>query len=184
MATVTVDIARALGIDGWMSEQELTWLAKQAVEHRCIVEIGSYLGRSTTAMLDHCSGMVYAIDDWKGPRDVYLAKAQRKVLYNKFLDNVEPYVIRGKLKAICGDYDDLYRSSVLIQSLQPDMVFLDGSHETDDVIRDILFWKQRIVKGGLLCGHDINFPSISDALLDTTSFYNVADDTNIWYITV
>jgi predicted O-methyltransferase YrrM len=55
-----INIARALATDGWMSEAELFWLATQAQQHRRIVELGSFLGRSTRALADHTPGIVYA----------------------------------------------------------------------------------------------------------------------------
>src|SRR3954470_12383000 len=80
-AIVNIDITRALAIDGFMEEQELVWLAQQAKIHKCIVEIGSLLGRSTRALLDHTEGIVYAFDDWKGPRDMYMSKDDRLNLF-------------------------------------------------------------------------------------------------------
>lgn len=174
-----VDITRALAIDGWMSEQELTWLAEQAIEHRSIVEIGSYLGRSTRALLDHTSGVVYAIDDWRGPRDAYMSKEDRRTLYRRFIDSVAEYYHVGKLKTIVTDHKHIKDFQV-----SPDMVFIDGSHEYEDVKRDILFWKDKIVPGGLLCGHDANWEDVLKAVVECLGDAEVAEGTTIWWTKV
>lgn len=49
----SIDIFRALSIPGWMSEEELLWLASTASSSHNAVEIGSYCGRSSRAIGDH-----------------------------------------------------------------------------------------------------------------------------------
>ncbi len=177
IALTPIDISKALAIDGWMSEQELVWLAEQAAEHKSIVEIGSYLGRSTRALLDHTQGFVYAVDDWKGPRDVYINKEQRKGIYQSFLDNVsdknDHLVVIQLDHRLIGNFP------------QPDMVFIDGSHEYLDVKNDIEIWLPRIEKGGLLCGHDFGvFEGVDRAVVELLGEVEVAENTSIWYKTI
>lgn len=177
-----IDITRALAIEGFMSEQELVWLAIEAAKHKLIVEIGSYLGRSTRALLDHTDGMVYAFDDWKGPRDIYLSKEERLEIPNKFFENLKDHIadLSGKLCTFPGEVEETY---VLrgIQQLTPDMIFIDGEHEYSSVKRDIEFWKSRIQKGGLLCGHDANWDSVSQAVRESLGEVEIVDSTTIWF---
>src|ERR1035437_2737271 len=114
--TKTLELSKAKSIDGWMTEPELIWLAERAGEHRVICEIGSYLGRSTRAMLDHTEGTVYAFDDWRGPRDVYhFTKKERDQLIFRFMENVEAPKRQkwgskeGKLHMVVGNLEDTYR---------------------------------------------------------------------------
>lgn len=161
-----------------MKEQELLWLAKQAVEHRCIVEIGSYLGRSTRALLDHTSGEVYAIDDWKGPRDVYLTKQQRRDLFYQFIKNTDWINRQHKLHVVSCDHANI---PISMENIKPDMVFIDGSHEYEDTKRDIEYWLPRIVPGGLISGHDINFDTVQQAVEEVFGEdYSVPENTTIW----
>lgn len=171
----TVNITQALAIEGWMSEPELAWLAKQAVEHRCIVEIGSYLGRSTRALLDNTEGVVYACDDWKGPRDVSLGATERRHLFTHFMTNVSDHLYTGRLVIVKEDH------SQIVFRRHADMVFIDGNHDYDDVRRDIGFWSSRLTPNGLLCGHDANFESVLQAVADELGEYEIAAGTNIWY---
>ena len=53
-------------IPGWMSAEELQWLFEQAGQHENIVEIGSWMGRSTHALLTGTKGKVIAVDTFQG----------------------------------------------------------------------------------------------------------------------
>lgn len=169
----TVNISSALAIEGWMSEPELAWLAEQAVEHKAIVEIGSYLGRSTIALLDNTDGIVYACDDWKGPRESFIE--HRNQLFTNFCLNVGNHILSGKVRIISGDHADIQFDG------KADMVFIDGSHEYEDVKRDILFWKGKLEVGGLLCGHDFDWQTVAQAVEETLGTVGQAPNTNIWF---
>lgn len=176
MKMLTKAIARALAVEGWMQEQELVWLAEKASTHKHIVEIGSYLGRSTSALAENTPGVVYAFDDWKGPRDVFMSKEERALLLPKFKANVFDLITAGKIKVFVGDH-----RKVETVEIKADMVFIDGSHEYEDVKQDILFWKEQLIPGGLICGHDFDWLSVREAVLETLGEVEVARDTNIWY---
>src|SRR5258708_38660332 len=85
-----------------MSEAELTWLAEQAACHKVIVEVGSYLGRSTRALGDHTTGIVYAIDDWYGPRDVEIPEEERAKIFETFVRNM--HGVKAKLHPCRADH--------------------------------------------------------------------------------
>ena len=55
-------------IDGWMSPAELNWLHETAKEMGSVVEVGSWKGRSTAALLGGCPGKVIAVDTFKGTK--------------------------------------------------------------------------------------------------------------------
>lgn len=170
-----LDVSSSLNIAGWMTGNELLWLAEQAAAHKNIVEIGSYLGRSTRALCEHTSGMVWAVDDWRGPRDIALTLEQRRAIFGIFLHNMAG--CEDRLKIVVADHGNIEID------VEPDMVFIDGDHQYESVRRDIEFWWNRLVPGGLLCGHDINMPGVSKACLELFPDGFVVDDTIIWYQT-
>lgn len=62
-----------------------------------------------------------------------------------------------------------------------DFVFVDASHVTADVVADILAWRPLVKPGGMILGHDADWPAIQEALrqvgfLDRAEYY----DGNVW----
>jgi hypothetical protein len=181
-----LDIQRALAIDGWMTEPELVWLAEQASCHDLIVELGSFLGRSTRALGDHARGQVLAVDDWIGPREIILTDVVRSGLWGQFNSNLADLIKSGKvtpMKVSHRDQDALARAIAHNNRsvrLKPDMVFIDGDHGYEAAKDDILFWKDRIVPGGILCGHDVSDVYVSAAVKDCLPSPGVVPNTYIW----
>jgi len=181
MTTATVDITRALAVEGWMAEEELLWLAEQARSHRVIVEIGSFLGRSTLALASNTIGVVYALDDWRGPRDATAGVSKWREEtgqafvehgYEAFIHNIDGYQNIRPRRCDHAAPPDVP---------QPDMVFIDGSHEYPDVRRDILYWQARLAPDGLLCGHDYNWDGVYQAVGELLPFAKSVPGTSLWY---
>lgn len=176
------DIERALATPDlrWPTESELRWLAQQASERRRIVEVGSYLGRSTIALATHTPGHVWAIDDWHGPRDVEIDDRTRRALHDDFLRNVDGLPVT----AIRCDHGDTHALPVEWlkgpDADRPDMVFIDGAHDYDSVRRDLLVWRARLASGGLLCGHDANWATVRAALDEVLPGWTLAGADSLW----
>ena len=171
-----VHIDPAANIAGWMTYRELEWLAKQAKRHYNIVEIGSFMGRSTRALADNTPGRVFAIDDFAGPRDKSLPSALADNLLEIFNGNLIDLIRAKKVITVVADHRQLVIDTV------PDMVFIDGSHDYTDVKYDIELWLSKISKGGLICGHDFtNIPDVHQAVIETIAKPKVAKGTSIWY---
>lgn len=134
-----------------MSEKELTWLSEQASRHYAIVEIGSWQGRTTVALADNTPGSVTAVDTWKGSveHQKALAKQPQDWLYEQFLKHVAG---RANVRAI--RQPSLEAAASIGETF--DMIFIDASHDYENVKADILAWRPLLRKGGLFCGHDFD----------------------------
>ena len=173
---VLINLKAAEGIMGWQSHENLTWLAKQAKKHLRIVEVGTFAGRSARALGDNTDGQVYTIDDFKGPRDISIPQCISDNLFEIFLSGCGDLLETGKLTVIAADHNDINIA------INPDMVFLDGSHEYEDVKRDILKWTPYIVKGGIICGDDYtNMIGVRDAVNELFPKRKLVRKTSIWY---
>lgn len=172
-----IDISRAQSIYGWMTDDELRWLATQAREHLEIVELGSYLGRSTRALGDNTLGKVLALDDWLGAdtdhRPVSPEKSDQ--MYKEFCESLDDLI---KAKVVTPWRCDHNNNPVKVR---PDMVFIDGDHSYNGVLRDIETWYPRIKTGGLISGHDVGHPPIRQALSELLPNYLIVNGTSIWY---
>jgi len=172
-----IQLDKALEIQGFMEPWELGWLAKQAQTHKTIVEIGSFLGRSTRALADNTSGVVYAVDDWHGPRDKHIE--MRGSIFEEFLFNMQG--LEGRLHVVKADHGSIDLRDI---PTIPDMVFIDGDHSYESVSRDIDFWLKYSTPDALICGHDyaLAFDEVMQAVNERFPNVEVAYRTSIWHI--
>lgn len=138
------------GIDGWMTAVELDFLFRSAKEMNSILEIGSWKGRSTHALLSGCPGMVQAVDHFKGSdddNDLTKFIAKNEDIYQQFFSNVGSFknLIISRMSS-----DEAEKALPAGKSF--DMVFIDGEHTYDGVKKDIKLWKRHAEI--MLCGHD------------------------------
>ena len=63
-----------------------------------------------------------------------------------------------------------------------DLVFIDGAHDTDSVIRDIEVWLPKVKKGGVLCGDDIGWDSV-EAGVQAKFGTDYSKKQSVWWIT-
>lgn len=173
-------LEKARKLEGWMTETELVWLAQQAAFRQKIVELGSFLGRSTRALADNTPGIVWAVDDWMGPRDFGEWEPEVSAgVFPGFMENMSDLIQSGKVLPVKRKHEHLDVSSLPI----PDMVFLDGHHTYEATKREILRWQDRLLPGGLLCGHDANWATVDQAVKEALPGAQVAPGTQIWYAT-
>jgi len=149
-------------IEGWMSIGELNWLHKTAGEMDSIVEIGSWKGRSTHALLSGCKGKVIAVDTWKGtPGEAgqpFIDAESRDVFTEDFMKNV------GEFKNLEPMRMTSLEAAALIPDKSVDMVFIDGAHNYESVRDDIEAWLPKARK--LICGHDYQWHGVQEAVTE------------------
>jgi hypothetical protein len=181
-------ISEARKIPGWMSDAELTWLAKHAKSHYIIAEIGSWRGLSTRALADNALGRVFAIDMWwdtmfgfegdKWWQNEQELWRREGWLFREFLRNLAPHIGRkvAPFRLESGDAANLFRDIFAF-----DMIFIDADHEYESVKADIEAWQTLLAPGGLLCGHDycLNRAGVIRAVGELVPTFKVID--TIWY---
>jgi len=150
-------IREATRIAGWTTAEELEWLYDQALGMWLVIEVGAYLGRSTKVLA--CAQGVVAIDNGAGsPHGAVKGEEIRRVLEQNLADEIA----RGVVVILWGDSA---RLSMRYPRGIADMVFVDGDHDRNSVMCDILAWQRVLIPGGLLCGHDFGQkPGVGEAL--------------------
>lgn len=176
-----VDISKALTIGGWMSEKELTWLAKMARKCERIVEFGSFHGRSTRALADNIkrAGIIYAVDPWNGTYLLESGEALQKVntyVFPIFKRNLKNHIDIGTVipKRQCS-----YNFAL---PFKVDMVFIDGDHRYENVKRDIAKGLSLLKTNGIISGHDWNHPvwtGVNQAVTELLG--DVSTEEMIWW---
>jgi predicted O-methyltransferase YrrM len=161
-----IDITRALAIDGWMSPEELTWLAEQARECSVIIEVGSHLGRSTAALADHCPGHVFAVDKW-ADASVFAAFMEKKCRNVLKMVGTSPEIANAFAPELCVD-----------------LVFIDADHSYEAVKADIAAWRRFVKPGGILAGHDHDggWPGVEKAVDEAFGGRFAEGPGSIWWV--
>lgn len=124
-----------------------------------IVEVGSWKGRSISFLSVECINQskfpkIYAVDTWEGSaehKDYDVVKDKK--LFDLFKNNIKPIShlvtpIRKKSTEAAKDFDD---SSVKF-------IFIDAAHDYQSVKEDIAAWYPKVIKGGIIAGHDYYSP--------------------------
>jgi len=151
-------------IEGWMDIDELEWLHDTAVNMNTVVEIGAWKGRSTTALLQGCKGIVFAVDPWRGYQDNY-----REFIYNTAEFS---HLAIFKMPSV--------RAATIFNGAPVDMVFIDADHSYESVKNDIEAWLPKTKK--IICGHDYGdplSPGVKQAVDE--KFNDVRWINSIWY---
>lgn len=182
-----VDAARK--VDGYMSENELRWLAHQAKNAEVIVEVGSWKGRSTKALAMATKGVVYAVDNWRGNGgdDLTGVEARERgadAIKKEFRANLAAEIASGKVVIVDVDHAE---AAPLLRSLMmdgpgADLVFIDGDHTKAAVKRDIQNFRPFVRPGGKLSGHDYSplEPGVVDAIKEAFDEEATVEVGTIW----
>lgn len=167
-------------IDGWMSENELIWLAETATLMENVIEIGVWKGRSAHAILTGCDGTVYLVDHFKGNSNENNNdqephwEATYKNIATDLLDNLKEFnFVLMKMNS--------FEASKLFKPKSIDMVFLDAGHLILDIKRDLDFWTPICRK--LICGHDYWQDDVKIVVDKKFGFENVINPADtIWAV--
>lgn len=171
-AGLGVDRSRALSLMrpvwGWFSEEEAGLLlstvsrALRELPGNCaVVEIGSYLGRSTVLLASAVHdlrphGQVVAIDPHAGVVSIAGGLGHGVPTYEAFCANV---VAAGLQDTVCA----IRQCSTDVSWDQPiGLLFVDGLHDYESVSADFGNFERCIVPGGLVAFHDyaIHWPGV------------------------
>lgn len=141
---------------------------------RCIVELGSWLGLSTVFLARFLlpDGKLYAVDTWLGSREHYrLPECVHRlpVLFQQFLSNMVHAGLCHQIVPIRMTTLEAARAL----NVTPDLVYVDASHDTEDVKQDVVHWYPRLADGGILCGDDWHWDSVRAGVLQAADALGV-----------
>ena len=137
------------------SKEETTFLAETVGMDKIIVEVGSYIGRTTCELAK--GNIVIAIDPFVSgfdPRESHMMN----------MDGVEER-FRVNIKGKSVIWFKEKSEEVLSHWVMPiDGVFIDGKHSTKALTID-LGWVEHVKPGGILAFHDYGFsPEVTDVI--------------------
>lgn len=160
-------------------------LVKRAYNGSRFVEVGSWKGKSSAYMAVEIANSgknieFICVDTWAG--GIEQGPVDPEELYRTFLKNMEP---------VQNYYKHFRMSSLEAAKLFPDrcldFVFIDASHQYEDVKADIVTWLPKVRVGGILAGHDYYtpeqdyFPGVRQAVHECLDIFTTSE--NCWVYT-
>ena len=87
------------------------------------------------------------------------AKSERR-----FRRRLKPWIENGRVVVV--KMESTAAADYLLADHGPvmDLVFIDAAHDYPSVKADIEAWRKCVRPGGILCGHDINWPGVGRAV--------------------
>lgn len=181
-------------VEGWLTQKEALFLfesAKLVGSENSIVEIGSWKGKSTVALLEGSkqgnSPIIYAVDPHTGSeehREMY----GKVDTYETFLQNIARFDNLGLIKPL--RMTSMEALSHVGNNIG--LLFVDGAHDYKNVNADLRYWSEKVVEGGRIIVHDtwnflgpnlataqrlITSNSIKDAgMVDTMTYWTKSFD--------
>jgi len=142
-------------IPGWLHDEDVELLYRSAMRvpaGSCIVEIGSWVGKSTVVLAEgSLSGNkvpVYAVD----PHEGGMEHAREGVLntLQSFRSNIERFGVKELVHEVVAT-----SQSASMPSCPIGLLFIDGDHEYESVRMDFDLWVPHVISGGVVILHDV-----------------------------
>ncbi|MGH8597034.1 MAG: class I SAM-dependent methyltransferase, partial [Gammaproteobacteria bacterium] len=180
-------LAWPLDLSGWGSDAPLFKQLIEEMRPRLIIEVGTWKGASAIHMARICDQLgiatrIVCIDTWLGAYEFISAgddaRDLKKVLgypniYYQFLANV---VQTGHERRIIPfPQTSLIAARYLWHhQIRADLIYIDGSHDYDDVAADIRAYWPLLRRGGVLFGDDYeSFNDIRRAVNESAHMFTL-----------
>lgn len=150
----------------WEQKPNRRYFLKHLIEtngYTSMAEVGVRDGRTTFFLLDKIPTLkIYGVDL---SNDGYYSNDVKE----KYKDRLIP--IEG--------------NSHLVHDKVPmvDIVFIDADHSYNGCKNDIIYYKPKVKEGGILSGHDIDFPGVNQAVNEMIGDFDVGPN-NVWFIKI
>lgn len=142
-------------IGGWNSYDPIFAELIGNLSPRLICEVGSWLGASAINMAQLApEATVYCVDTWKGSRE-HAGMHFLPTLYESFLSNVRDNGLQSRVLPLRMTSAEGYHK-LKGDGLVFDLIYIDGSHEYDDVKQDLAMYWELLRTGGIMLGDDFN----------------------------
>jgi|LakMenEpi03Aug12_release.lakeMendotaPanAssembly.Ray.scaffolds.fasta_scaffold560496_2 hypothetical protein len=177
-------------IQGWFDgEKTYNFIIDKLPNNFKFVEVGVWKGRSLSYFVvesinKNKIGNIYAVDTWEGSlehKKDHNNLFNDELLYKEFLSNINPIkenIIIIKKTSIEASQD--------FENESLDSVFIDASHEYNDIKQDLISWYPKIKTGGILSGHDyeIGWPGVLRAVNEFAlhNNYKIENNGSYWWL--
>ncbi len=181
---------KELNADNWFNYADFYNKVVSDNAFKVFVEVGVWKGHSVSFLAKTLLAKggyfeLYAVDYWnKLPKDKQLWESHANVipdLYELYSTNLVKNGVRGHVFDLLGDSSE---QAALFEDGSVDFVFIDASHDTASVIKDINAWKPKVRKGGILAGHDIHESPVRKAVEMCLDNVVINDNSDVWHLRI
>ena len=173
--------------ENWFSYPNLySEVVQKFTNNSKFVEVGSWKGKSAAFMAVEVANSYknidfYCVDTWEGGPD-HQDRDDLDSLYDTFISNMkslENYYTPMKMTSL--------EASNQFENESLDFVFIDASHEYEDVKNDIAAWLPKVKPGGIFAGHDYYtdydyFPGVKRAVNESLADIKTQEDCWIYKV--
>lgn len=177
-------------IQGWFTFPKLySEVARTFNNDSKLVEVGVWKGTSVAYLAVEIinqgkSIKIDCIDTFEGtPEDGHLDDPiiQSGTLYEHFIENMKPVLhLINPIRSTSVDASKQYEDNSI------DFIFIDASHDYDNVLADIKIWYPKVKSGGVISGHDYSWgPGVRkavDEFFDDKKDHTFKEDEGCWII--
>jgi len=180
---------------GWNSRSHVFARLIGETKPNTIIEVGTWLGASAINMAEETrkAGLetkIYCVDTWLGAEEFWTRWAdtpERDLkcrnglpqVYFDFLSNVVEHGVQDMIVPVT---NTSHIGSMILKhrGVEAQLIYIDGSHEYEDVRRDIQDYMPILTSGGVMFGDDMGWKEVREAVEDSLgeSFEMVED--NFW----
>jgi hypothetical protein len=154
---------------GWYSDHPALEEMVKTLRPHIILDVGTYLGGSAARFAKYAQKIhgddfvVVAIDTWLGSTEHYtniMAPPDERVyggMFNKFRRNMTRAGVANWVLPLPQTSANAARI-LKYHGIEADLIYLDASHEYDDVMQDLRSFWPLVRKGGAILGDDFETP--------------------------
>ena len=153
-------------IQGWFNFANIyKEIVEQSADNSKFVEIGSWKGKSSTFLAVEIVNSkkniaLYCVDTWKGSEEhSEELSVINDTLFEEFLSNIEP--VKHIITPI---RETSLQAASMFEDNSLDFVYIDASHDYENVKADIHAWYPKVKVGGLFAGHDFHWDGVKRAV--------------------
>lgn len=182
-------------VPGWNSTNPAFGKLIAEIRPQTIVEVGTWLGASAIHMAKQCADIgikpsIYCVDTWLGAAEFWTTHAateERNLrlkngypqVYFDFLANVVRHNLTGSITPVPNT--SLIGCQILKhKGVVADLIYIDGSHDTEDVRSDIQAYRELLRPGGIMFGDDFDWPSVRVAVSAELTAFDTSGPFWIW----
>ncbi len=181
-------------VQGWGSDAPVFKELITELRPRLIIEVGTWKGASALHMARVCDELdietrILAIDTWLGAYEFIGATGERDLLLSHGYPQIYYQFLANVVRAHQQRRIIPFPQTSLIAArwchhhqIRADLIYIDGSHDAEDVAADIRAYWPLLRRGGVLFGDDYDcWESVRDAV-ESSDHTSAITDGRYWRI--